>query len=139
MADPRKVLELRVPARASELKGVRAQLREALSGVGCGPDCADEIVLAVDEACQNIIRHAYGDASEGDILLWVEHEGDRLVLWLRDFAPRVDTEQIAPRDLDDIRPGGLGVHLIQQLMDECGFVPQTSVGGNLFRMAKQLR
>ena len=139
MADPRKLLELRVPALPGELKGVRARLRGALASVGCGPDCADEIVLAVDEACQNVIRHAYGEASEGDILLWVEHEGDRLVLWLRDFAPRVDPEQIAPRDLGDIRPGGLGVHLIQELMDECGFVSQTSEKGNLFRMTKQLR
>ena len=126
-------------ALASELKGVRAQLREALGGVGCGRDCVDEIVLAVDEACQNIIRHAYGSAHEGDILLRVEQEGDRLLLWLRDFAPRVKPEQIAPRDLDDVRPGGLGVHLIQELMDECGFVPQISEKGNLFRMVKQLR
>ena len=139
MPEPRKVLELRVPALANELKGVRAQLRAALSGVDCGRDCADEIVMAVDEACQNVIRHAYGVAHAGDILLRVEQEGDRLVLWLRDSAPPVDPAQIASRDLGDVRPGGLGVHLIQQLMDECGFVSQTSEKGNLFRMAKQLR
>ena len=128
-----------MPALASELKDVRAQLREALERLDCGRACADEIVMAVDEACQNVIRHAYGSVHQGDILLRVEQEGDRLVLWLRDFAPRVDPEQIAPRDLDDVRPGGLGVHLIQELMDECGFVPQGSENGNLFRMAKQLR
>ena len=133
------LLEMRFPAAASRLKDVRAELRTAVTRAGCGPDCAEEIVLAVDEACQNVIRHAYVGGEKGEVVLRVERERDSVVLWLRDFAPRVDPERIASRDLDDVRPGGLGVHLIHELMDECGFVPQDADEGNLFRMRKRVR
>jgi sigma-B regulation protein RsbU (phosphoserine phosphatase) len=94
--------------------------------------------MAVDEACQNIIRHAYSGHRAGDIVLEIERQADRLVFWLRDFAPRVDVSKVKPRKLDTVRPGGLGLHLIRQVMDESGFVACPSDDGNIFRMAKRI-
>jgi anti-sigma regulatory factor (Ser/Thr protein kinase) len=139
MADPQPLLELRFPAAAGKLKEMRAQLRETAASGGAGPECVEEIVLAVDEVCQNIIRHAYAGDASGEIVLSVERQDDSLILWVRDRAPRIDPNQVEGRDLDDVRPGGIGVHLIKELMDECGFVPQPSQDGNLFRMLKKLR
>ena len=105
---------------------------------GCQPPCTQDIVLAVDEACQNIIRHSYGADTEGDIILEIKVEDDRVVLFLRDFAEKVDESKIKPRDLDDVRPGGLGVHFIREIMDESGFVWEPASSGNLYRMSKRI-
>jgi len=132
------LLALRVPARADQLQHVRREVAATATRSGCTETCTQDIVLAVDEACQNIIRHAYHGDPGGEIVLEIEREGDRLVLWLRDFAPRVDPSRVQPRRLDDVRPGGLGVHIIREIMDESGFVSCASDEGNVFRMAKRI-
>jgi sigma-B regulation protein RsbU (phosphoserine phosphatase) len=132
-----RLLDLRVPASARELKQVRDAVRQAALGGGCSPACADDVVIAIDEACQNVIRHAYGGDPGGEMVLEVERHGDRLVVWLRDFARSVDASTVQPRDLDEVRPGGLGVHLIREVMDESDFIPCPS--GNILRMVKRIR
>jgi sigma-B regulation protein RsbU (phosphoserine phosphatase) len=132
------VLRQRLPARARELRSLREEVRRHALAEGCGAECADDIVLAVDEACQNIIRHAYA-GRDGEIVIEIERVGPDLVISLRDFAPPVDPSRVKPRDLDDLRPGGLGTHLIRELMDCAGFAPPPPEGGNLFRMRKRIR
>ncbi len=129
----------RFPARAEELRRVRESVRREALGQGCAPECAGDIVLAVDEACQNIIRHAYAGRGDGEIVLEIERAGGDLVVSLRDFAAPVDPSRVRPRDLDDLRPGGLGTHLIREVMDGADFAPAPPDGGNLFRMRKRIR
>lgn len=133
------LLQRRFPARPSELRSVREAVRREALAQGCAPDCAGDVVAAVDEACQNIIRHAYAGREGGEIVLELERAGEELVVSLRDFAPPVDPSRVRPRDLDDLRPGGLGTHLIRELMDGAGFAPPPPDGGNLFRMSKRIR
>ena len=133
------LLRHRFPARAGELQSVREAVRREALAQGCAPDCAADVVIAVDEACQNIIRHAYAGCSDGEIVLEIERAGDELVVSLRDFAAPVDPSRVRPRDLDDVRPGGLGTHLIREVMDGAGFAPAPPGGGNLFRMRKRIR
>jgi len=133
------LLRRRFPARAGELRAVREAVRREALAQGCAPDCADDVVMAVDEACQNIIRHAYAGRSDGEIVLEIERSGEELLVSLRDFAPPVDPSRVRPRDLDDLRPGGLGTHLIRELMDGADFAPVPPGGGNLFRMSKRIR
>ena len=99
--------------------------------------CRD-VTLAVDEACQNIIRHAYGGDTDEQIQLEINIQGRWLNLCLRDFAETVNVDNIKPRDLDDVRPGGLGTHFIRELMDEVEFVPTNQERGNVLRMTKKL-
>ena len=133
------VLRQRFAARAGELRAVRDAVREAALAEGCAPECAGDIVMAVDEACQNIIRHAYAGRSDGEIVIEIERAGAELVVSLRDFAPPIDPARVRPRDLDDLRPGGLGTHLIREVMDDADFAPPPPEGGNLFRMRKRIR
>ncbi len=121
-------------SRASNLRLLRSVMRDAAGLAGLDAGQTDAMVLAVNEACMNIIQHAYGMDPDGriDVSLW--QEPGALVIRIRDYAPPVDAEQVRSRDLDDIRPGGLGVHLINSLMDECGFVEPPSGGGNLLQM-----
>ncbi len=133
------LLDLLVRAHADRLRGVREAVGRCAAEQGCSRECQSDIVMAVDEACQNIIRHAYRGDPSGKILLRLERSGDQLVVFLRDFAPRVDPEAVRPRALDDLRPGGLGTHLIAEGMDEVRFVPTPSGRGNLLRMVKRIR
>mgnify|MGYP003735926103 CR=1 FL=1 len=97
-----------------------------------------DLVLVIDEACQNIIRHAYKGSTEGEITLEIRRDDDDLIVLLRDFADTVDVTKIKPRDLEDIRPGGLGTHLIREIMDEVEITPLPGNSGNLMRMSKKL-
>jgi len=134
----KRVLQLRFPARAAELKRVRDALRESLEGCGCSAKSTADIVLATDEACQNIIRHAYRGESDNVIELEVEHRGDRLIFSLIDHAPPIDPSQVKPRDLEDIRPGGLGTYFIRRVMDEVEFLRPASGRGNLLKMVRRI-
>ncbi len=134
-----RLLELRFAARPAELREVRAAVREAALRGGLGDSCAADVVMAVDEACQNVIRHAYAGNPDGAIELRIDREADALVISLIDYAPEVDPEDVRGRDLDEVRPGGLGTHLIRSTMDEVGFEAPPPGCGNLLRMVKRLR
>jgi sigma-B regulation protein RsbU (phosphoserine phosphatase) len=140
MADSlsKRVLQRRFPAQAAELKGTRDAVREAVETCGCSAKSTADIVLAIDEACQNIIRHAYRGESDGPIELEIEHQSDGLVFSLIDHAPAIDPNRVQPRDLDDIRPGGLGTHFIRRVMDEVEFLKPASGRGNLLRMVRRI-
>jgi phosphoserine phosphatase RsbU/P len=134
-----KIFQLRVTAKANRLRLIRNAVRETASFCGFSQTDTADIVLAVDEACQNVIRHAYGSEGEGDIAIEIRHRPDAMILTLRDFADPVDISKIKPRDLDDLRPGGLGTHLISEVMDEVDFLPPPIDGGNLLRLVKKIR
>jgi len=132
------LIDFKFPAQPSWMKLSRACVREACIKVGCDDAMINDVVLALDEACQNVIRHAYGGPSDEEIELTVRHRPGRLVFRLRDFAPLVEPNKIKPRDLEDIRPGGLGTHLIQEVMDEVQYLRPSQGEGNLLRLVKNI-
>lgn len=138
MSDQR-LLELRFPADPEQLRRVRQGVREASEGAGFDARTAEFLVLAVNEACMNVMQHAYqGDAS-GEIVLEVLKGEGEVEFRLRDFAAHADLARIRPRELDDVRPGGLGTHFIREIMDECEYAHAEGGRGNVLRMRKKLR
>lgn len=133
---------LEVPSHPNRLKLVREVVAGAANMVGCGMDGTRDLVIAVDEALQNVIRHGYGGAEDGRIRVTIRQHDDVLSVSVRDWAPRVDPATVKPRDLDDIRPGGLGTHFIREVMDEVEFLaPGDEDGGNagnVLRMVKRI-
>jgi len=119
-------------SRTSRLKLLRCVVRDAADMIGLDEQATDAVVLAVNEACANIIQHAYRMDQNGRIDVTLIQEQGALVIQLRDYAHKVDVK----KDLDDVRPGGLGVHLIDSLMDECGFIDPPEGIGNLLQMKK---
>ena len=130
-------LEYAIPARAARLRDVRHAVRRFLEDLGYDGTHVPDIVLIIDEACQNIIRHGYGGDSDQWIEIEVALEDFGLVILLRDFADPVDAAEIEPRDLDDVRPGGLGVHFMREIMDEISYLPREGDYGNILRMVKR--
>jgi len=105
------------------LAEVRAEVRAFLAAAGFD-DCAAELmVLALDEACTNVIRHAYGNSCK-PVRLTLGLLRDRVRFVLRDYGRSCDPGQIRSRALEDIRPGGLGVHIIRQAFDTVDYAPQ---------------
>jgi len=135
-----EILRLRVPARPDRLKLIRAAVEQAAKYCGATEAWTFDMTMAVDEACQNIIRHAYGGKLDaGDIVVDFIRRGDSLEVHLMDFAQPVDPDKVKSRDLSDIRPGGLGVHLIKSVCDEASFMPPPPGVGNLFKLTKRLQ
>jgi anti-sigma regulatory factor (Ser/Thr protein kinase) len=133
------ILRIRVPARADRLKLIRSTVEQAAHFCDAPESWMFDLKMAVDEACQNIIRHAYANKPEGgDIVIEFIREAQSMVVDIMDFADPVDPETVRSRDLGDIRPGGLGVHLIKSVCDDARFMPPPPGVGNLFKLTKRL-
>lgn len=130
--------ELRIAARAEHLQDLRAAVRTAARQLGCDEQLTEQLTLAVNEAAMNIIQHAYRDLPTGEIILEILNNDTALVFRLLDFAAPVDSATFKPRALDDIRPGGLGLHLIRTVMDEVVYLPPPAGIGNLLQMTKRI-
>lgn len=133
------LLELRFQADPSRLASVRARVRAVAAALVHDARWVADVVMAVNEACVNVIQHAYQGNAAGEIVLKMRQAGVFLEIALLDFAPPVLLENIRPRALDDIRPGGLGTHFIRTLMDRCEYANLDGGQGNLLRMQKRLR
>jgi len=132
------LVDIRLPTQPAMLKIIRRVTEQSAALCGCDEKTAQDIVIAVDEACQNVIRHAYR-GEDGELVLSISKSDDNMVVRLRDFAPPVDVSKIKPRDLDDLRPGGLGTHFIKEIMDNVEFlVPADGEPGNVLRMEKRI-
>ena len=131
--------QLNLPGRARSLIMVRRAVEAAASTCGFDKEQTQDIVLAVDEACQNVVRHAYGGRGDGDMVVDLRREHGEFQVLIRDFAAPVDKTKIIPRALDDVRPGGLGIHFIREVMDEMDYLPPPDGQGNLLRLKKTIR
>jgi len=133
-----ETIEIKIPARPIFLKIIRLAVNHVCERTGFQQDEANNVTLAVDEACSNIIKHAYcGDSDEVIEATFHMHD-DRLEVLLRDFGKKANPDKIKPRKLDDVRPGGLGVHLIKSVMDVVQY--DTAVEhGNLLLLVKYIK
>jgi sigma-B regulation protein RsbU (phosphoserine phosphatase) len=123
----------RFQAQPANLKKVRDSLCNALKNKGLSDEYTAEVVLAVDEACQNIIRHAYRFDEQGIIDLAVRLANNELVIELIDYAAPVDPRCCQPKPRKELKPGGLGTLFMNQLMDSVGYEcpPPNGVGNKL--------
>lgn len=124
------------------LSGARDLVSSVSRRLGFSEQQAGQIALAVDEALCNVIRHGYDRRSDLpiELSLWPEaqsgrHTGVRIVI--EDEGKQVEPSQIRGRSLDDIRPGGLGVHIIKEVMDEVVYEKRQAAGMRL-TMVKRL-
>lgn len=112
----------------SQMSQVRACVREAAKSFGFDENTGMKLVLAVDEACTNIIRHAYKGETHHPIELDIEARGDTWEVRIRDYGARCDPSKLKGRPLEDVKPGGLGLHFMRQAFDEVIFAPAPDKG-----------
>ena len=137
-AHRQELASLKTYSSPERLKMIRSMVTEGAKSLGFSKEVIQDMVLAVDEACQNVIRYAYGGKHDGEMEIALLGDGDDLIIEVRDQAPHVDPATIKPRDLDDIRPGGLGTHLMEEVMNSVEYLPLSEEGGNILRMIKTI-
>ena len=112
---------------SASLKDVRSFSREVFEKVNIEQDLKDELVLAIAEAAQNIVKHAYqGEDTEDKMEIKISLNNGELEIGFFDKGRPVDKENIKPRKIDDVKPGGLGTFFIGQIMDEVVFKTSAS-------------
>ena len=107
----------------ASLKDVRTFSREVFEKINLPQDQKDELVLAIAEAAQNIVKHAYRDVTETSdrMEIKISLKNNDLEIGFFDKGKAVIPENIQHRKLDDIKPGGLGTFFIKQIMDAAVF------------------
>lgn len=120
------------PKYLSVIRAVTAKMGELY---GLPEPTIEDVKLAVDEACSNVIKHAYGGDTHKNI--WVKYRVTRkgFEVLIEDNGMKARPESIEGRDLEDIRPGGLGVHLIKRAFDIFQF-DQRKRKGNRLRLVR---
>lgn len=141
MTSPAQPLRLSISSNPSHLPVVRAAVEKVCEILGFDCDTVGNVVLGVDEALANIIKHAYHGRQDQPIEIELAplHDADgsiELLIRMRDHGLEVDPSCIKGRDLDDIRPGGLGVHIMKHCMDRLEYRPAEG-GGTILTMAKR--
>ena len=107
---------------SSSLKEIRNFAREVLTKDPIFENSKDDGVLALAEAAQNIVKHAYDGQPTGDKMrVEIKFDTKQLIIELFDKGKPAIPQNIKPRKLDDIKAGGLGTFFIGQIMDEVIF------------------
>ena len=107
---------------SSSLKDVRSFSREVFEKINLSQDLKDELVLAIAEAAQNIVKHAYQNEETQDKMeIRITLKDNELEIGFFDKGRPVEKDNVRHRRIDDVKPGGLGTYFIQQIMDAVVF------------------
>ncbi|WP_300463995.1 ATP-binding protein [Desulfobacula sp.] len=126
-----------VRSHPRNLKRIRRVITDALSKTDLSKKESTNIILAVDEACSNIIKHSYKNDHNRTIDLTIRQETHRIIISVLDDGIQFDIDSIEARKMDEIKPGGLGIYIIQQVMDTVEY-SHTPEGFNKIKMVKQI-
>lgn len=122
MADLERKFTLHVPSSTENLSLIREFVTTVGMQAGMSEDEVSKLVLAVDEACANVIEHAYGHDITKEVKLRASFDDESLRIAVIDTGKGFDPANIAQQGLDQLiaerKTGGLGLRLIKKLMDE---------------------
>ena len=140
---PPQPVRISIVSTPAHLPIVRAAAGEICRLIGFAKANVDAVVVAVDEALANIIKHAYDGRGDEpiDVTFTALCDGQvqsGLEVVLEDRGKAVDAASLHGRDLDDVRPGGLGTHIMGACMDVLNYAPRAG-GGTRLTMIKYLR
>ena len=107
---------------SSNLKEIRTFARDVFAKRNIPQELKDDLVLAITEAAQNIVKHAYKNQTTTDKMkIKILFRDSEIEIGFFDTGLPVVPENIQHRKLDDIKPGGLGTFFIKKIMDEAIF------------------
>ena len=107
---------------SSSLKEIRTFARDLFAKRNMPQELKDDLVLAITEAAQNIVKHAYKNQTTTDKMkIKILFKDREVEIGFFDTGLPVVPENIQHRKLDDIKPGGLGTFFIKKIMDEAIF------------------
>ena len=110
-------VKITIPSHPKFLSIVRSITSKIGEIYGINETIVNDLKLAVDEACTNIIRHAYKGDTTKKIILKYKLSPIQITVILEDNGIKADINKLKGRNLDDIKPGGLGIHFIKRVFD----------------------
>ena len=125
---------------SASLKEIRTFAKDVFAKRDIPQELKDDLVLAIAEAAQNIVKHAYKDSPDSKELMVVQisRENNELQIAFYDMGSPVDPKKVKHREIDSIRPGGLGTFFIQEIMDAVEFKGGKKPWINHLVLTKQL-
>lgn len=129
-------IKLSILSHPRYLQLVRGVMERIADIIGFSEDEAGHITLAVDEACSNIIKYSYMNDPGKKIDISIKPHEKKIEIHITDYGKRCDISQMQSRDINDIRPGGLGVYIINKVMDSVEY-DFDSPRKNQIRMVKR--
>lgn len=130
---------LNVPGRFDRLEQISKFIEQAGLTAGLDDTAVCRCQLAVDEACTNIIEHAYEGEGRGSIDIVCDLGAGELTITIADqgkpFDPNSVPEPQLGAQLDDMQVGGLGLYFMRQVMDAVEFSYQD--GSNKLVLVKR--
>lgn len=127
-ASPSESISLTVPSHSKYLGLIRKVIQQFSRDGGFSEEDGRKLTLAVDEACSNVIKYSYEHDPSKTIVLTLIDSGDKLEIKIQDFGKCPDLDRIKPRDLNEVKPGGLGTHFIKSIMDVVNYDTTPEVG-----------
>ena len=116
---------------------LRGVVRFCAGEAGFPESDAESLAMAINEAAANVIRHTYKDCPNKKLALEILSFPDRMDFVLQDWGPKVNHQQVRPRPLDEVRPGGLGTFFIRTFVDGWKYEDDCAEGNRL-RMVKNI-
>lgn len=139
LAGKQRPIVVRVPAKYDSIRILASVLGKVINVSRLGEREAFACRLALDEACVNIIEHAYANHSTGEIEATIHGSPGMCTICLTDFGEPYDPQQVASpqfgEDIEQASPGGLGLYLMRTMMDDVQYV--ASPNGNSLIMVKR--
>jgi serine/threonine-protein kinase RsbW len=142
MASIERTFSLQVPSNTENLSMIREFVNGIGTRAGFPPSDVAKLELAVDEACANVIEHAYGPEVTKEVSIRATLDEDSVEIGIVDTGKGFDPSLVSQENLDqmvaDRRSGGLGMRLMKTLMDEVHYqiIPGQK---NELRMIKRLK
>lgn len=127
-----------IPSHPKYLSVVRAVTTRMGELSGMTDTATENITLAVDEACSNVIKYAYNGNTAKKIMVRFITTRESFEVVIEDNGIKAKPEAIEGRNLNDVRPGGLGMHLIRRAFDIFAF-DQTKKTGNRLRLVRHVK
>ena len=118
--------ELRVKSKTENLSVIRDFVSSNARSAGIPEATVENIILAVDEACTNIIKHAYKLSPEGEIIIKIDYDEEKFTVTIIDYGKSFEPDRVPLPDLQkyyrEHRVGGLGMYLMKSLMDNVEYI-----------------
>jgi len=127
---------LTIPSELRLLPVARLFVQAVCQAGGLDTDAVNAVVLAVNEATSNVIRHAHRDRPATPLYIQCRFLSDGIEVRVLDEGPAFDLAAVPHLDHAEVRVGGRGVYLMRQIMDEL-ISEQRPQGGNILRMVKR--
>lgn len=135
--DTKHTATITIPSHPMYLSMIRSFIEKLLLLIDTQTSVIEDIKSGVDEACSNIIKYAYKYDYTKNIKVSFDCSKSEIVVTIEDEGVSPDCFDFRGRDLNEIKPGGLGIHFIRKAFDKIEF--KRVDGINRLRLIKKMR